>query len=80
MSENRVHVRIVPDLSRLVTAFEVLASQVRRASEAMRKESVELWWQNRIIFADTKKERRLIQREYARATRRPSLIHKGRKP
>jgi len=81
MSQIReVSVQIFPDITGLTAALDRASQTVRAFGDSVRKASMELWWQNRILFADTEKERRLIRRDNARATRKPALIHDGRKP
>ena len=69
-----------PDFARIAEGMERMHAAVKRATAQIQRNAMHIYWQNRILFADTEKERRLIRREYARATRRPALIHKGRKP
>jgi len=75
-----VSIQILPNTTGLTEALDRAAQIVQAFGVSVRKASMELWWHNRILFADTEKERRMIRREYARATRKPALIHNGRKP
>jgi hypothetical protein len=75
-----IHVEILPDLSGVTAAFERASQAMASIGAAYWRASMDLWWKNRILFADTEKERRLIRREYSRATRKPALIHNGKKP
>lgn len=81
MSQVReVSIRIMPDLTKFTEAFARVTAAFRSCGEAMNKAAQETHWKVRIILAETEKERRLIRRDYARETRKPSLIHNGRKP
>ncbi|GLU58592.1 hypothetical protein [Paenarthrobacter ureafaciens] len=77
MSELRVE--IMPDTSGLVQAFERVAEATKQYGRTLQTASEKAGLNLRLAFADTAKERRLILRDYARAHRRPALIHKGKK-